>query len=715
MSSHRAVKIVLLLGTWSLFLLSACPGPSQDASVLRVKVLDPESNKPKPDVAVVVNDPRGAVTQIVRTDEQGMAAVSVPPGGGMVSTFQTDGSTFAYVDTIVDPPAGMMIPFASYSSLPAENLPTTLQVTLKGLPAGTAAVIYAGSCNSSGSIPANQATLRLEPCGAALIDLLLVAQNSQGDSLGWAALLALPAAPGQTLMKNVSVDRLDFAQTTLEITGVPPGDFAQLRLEPAGALRTRLWHAPLAFVSAGDSINGQYQAKLSLPRGLSQDGFVTTVGYSFRQPDDWRYSFFGSVNRSQEVKELPSQTSFAAAAIPQVRVTKPDLSDALHPRVSWEGGNYGDAVVAYTLYQVESGPDVLWEVHAAPDRPHSLRLPDFPTELVRYTPRHEGWVSLWQINYEHDDAVQSFAQHVTDRLVNRPRSMTVTSGLINFDAPTPETWSARSTGQSASLAAVLTNTNEAGGSETWLVGGAGLVLKQTGELWNKVPVPVTEDLRAISAGSDGSVLAVGGHGTVLEWNGSLWTAASSGTTAELYGAFGFSGDFFVVGTGGTILEKLPGNSTLVPRTSGTTQTLYGVWGNLYESMWAVGAAGTILKWNGSSFSVEQSPTSGDIDAIWGSSSSDIWAPTRQGEILHFDGVTWSVAYKSQQELFGISGSDSLNVWAVGAAGTILRWDGKSWKQEPSGTKTDLLGVWANGDRTVWAVGKDGAAYLGTRL
>jgi hypothetical protein len=46
-------------------------------------------------------------------------------------------------------------------------------------------------------------------------------------------------------------------------------------------------------------------------------------------------------------------------------------------------------------------------------------------------------------------------------------------------------------------------------------------------------------------------------------------------------------------------------------TSGTTSTLYGVWGSGANDVWAVGAGGVVLHWNGSAGSVTTASPNAD--------------------------------------------------------------------------------------------------------
>src|SRR5439155_245664 len=52
--------------------------------------------------------------------------------------------------------------------------------------------------------------------------------------------------------------------------------------------------------------------------------------------------------------------------------------------------------------------------------------------------------------------------------------------------------------------------------------------------------------------------------------------------------------------------------------SGTTQVLYGVWGSGRKDVFAVGTGGTILHYDGTSWTVQPSGTPQVLYGVWGS-------------------------------------------------------------------------------------------------
>ena len=133
--------------------------------------------------------------------------------------------------------------------------------------------------------------------------------------------------------------------------------------------------------------------------------------------------------------------------------------------------------------------------------------------------------------------------------------------------------------------------------------------------------------------------------------------------------------------------------------------LYGVWVNTATDVFTVGASGTILHYDGNSWSSMASGTTAALNGVWGSSGSNIFAVGDNGVILRYNGSSWSsMASGTTAWLNAVWGSSGTNVFAVGDNGVILRYNGSSWSSMNSGTSKSLYGVWCNSASSAFAVG-----------
>lgn len=171
----------------------------------------------------------------------------------------------------------------------------------------------------------------------------------------------------------------------------------------------------------------------------------------------------------------------------------------------------------------------------------------------------------------------------------------------------------------------------------------------------------------------------------------------------LRGVWGSSStDAWAVGVDGTIL-RWNGSDWSVHHTRAATE-LDGVWGSAPDDVWVVGSdggVGMILRWDGAAWSSTWAAPAAALRAIWGSAPDDVWAV---GEAtVHWDGTSWSFGGPCCG-LNGIWGSSRSDVWAVGPAGRVEHWDGVAWSRVATGAVENLTAVWGSSDRDVTVVG-----------
>jgi hypothetical protein len=205
-----------------------------------------------------------------------------------------------------------------------------------------------------------------------------------------------------------------------------------------------------------------------------------------------------------------------------------------------------------------------------------------------------------------------------------------------------------------------------------------------------------------------------------------------------------------------MVRRLAGGDLQLLKT-GVNKNIYGVWGTAADNVYAVGAQGTLLHWNGGSWTLQASLGGGtaDLRSVYGADATHVWAVGTAGAAAAFNGAVWKAipmlsgtanfngvfaATKSgggydvwaaaQQGLYrlvesggqaglqkfnptpygnylGIHGSDAEHIWAVGMTGVIAHWNGQSWKQQTSTTSIALRSVWAASATSVFAVGEKG--------
>ncbi len=166
---------------------------------------------------------------------------------------------------------------------------------------------------------------------------------------------------------------------------------------------------------------------------------------------------------------------------------------------------------------------------------------------------------------------------------------------------------------------------------------------------------------------------------------------------------------WAVGDSGTILFF--DGSTWSVQDSGISSWLGGVSGLDANHVWAVGYGGTILFYDGSNWATQGSGTTNDLYRICALDSNHVWAVGDGGIILFYNGSNWSTqASETTNALFGVSAADANHVWAVGDGGIILFYDGSNWSTQASETTNALFGVSAADANHVWATDNVGDIY-----
>ncbi len=155
----------------------------------------------------------------------------------------------------------------------------------------------------------------------------------------------------------------------------------------------------------------------------------------------------------------------------------------------------------------------------------------------------------------------------------------------------------------------------------------------------------------------------------------------------------------------------------------SVQLLNWVHGTSGRDIFAGGNNGTILHWDGSSWSSQPTPSTDPVWGLWAVASDDVWAvggnvnSSKPPFIWHWDGQSWSVSpipalvRPGVHALFKVWGSGPEDVWAVGQNGVILHWNGSVWSETGAGISQDLIGIWGTGPDNIVAVGGRGTAEL----
>lgn len=243
----------------------------------------------------------------------------------------------------------------------------------------------------------------------------------------------------------------------------------------------------------------------------------------------------------------------------------------------------------------------------------------------------------------------------------------------------------------------------------WLVGDDDTFLRWAGVVFQTFPARGNSDLRAVWGTGEDEIFAVGDRGRIRRFDGFNWQPEVSRTANNLRGVVGTAIGVIAVGEGGVLVRRPAEEWQL--ETSRRLNTLQAVWGTAADELWAVGANGTILQWDGSAWNdVDIGVNTTNIIGLHGSAADNVWAVGANSQTFRYTGAEegWNVVrVPTPETLNGVHVLSSTEAYAVGDAGVILHWDGNRWDLQPALTTDRLNGVWGARTTDIWAVGDSG--------
>ncbi|MBI5214129.1 MAG: T9SS type A sorting domain-containing protein [Ignavibacteriae bacterium] len=193
-----------------------------------------------------------------------------------------------------------------------------------------------------------------------------------------------------------------------------------------------------------------------------------------------------------------------------------------------------------------------------------------------------------------------------------------------------------------------------------------------------------------------------------------WETVNSGTTKMLFSITSLDANRLIaVGADGMILRSYDGGNTWIPDTIGApTNWLYSVVALNERNIWISGCGGTIMYFNGSSWSKRPSNTTNTLNGISFSDTNVGWTVGQQGTILKTTdgGNSWtSQTSGTSKWLNNVHASDTDNVIAVGDSGEVLRTTngGTNWTKIHSRTNEWLGAVCFTSANRGWISGSGG--------
>ncbi len=220
----------------------------------------------------------------------------------------------------------------------------------------------------------------------------------------------------------------------------------------------------------------------------------------------------------------------------------------------------------------------------------------------------------------------------------------------------------------------LTDLWGSGASDTLLMyasAAEGLVAKFSGGAWT------VEDLGTSNhegvGGSGPDALYTVGFGGVYRFDGATWTYEAVPGNVRLNDVYAVGLEAYAVGEGGVILRRDSATSSWIEMESGSDADLNSVTGTALDDVWAVGADGAALHFDGTAWTATETGTTVPLWSVFAPNSAAVFAVGNNGVALRWrDGAWESMLTGVSNNLYAVHGVSAANMWAVGNRGTALQ-------------------------------------------
>jgi len=240
-------------------------------------------------------------------------------------------------------------------------------------------------------------------------------------------------------------------------------------------------------------------------------------------------------------------------------------------------------------------------------------------------------------------------------------------------------------------------------TNAFVVGANAFLARWDGAKWSvDAPPPGMQAIREFKGvWTDGpkNAWAVGGNNAIVRFDGSGWSAVSDvakpiAATDNYNAVWGSGSDVWIAGDNTIVHCKGP--TACASESAPGSGVLRGIWGTSNTNVFAVGAAGRIVRYNGSSWSQMTSPATRALYRVAGSGPNDVWA-VGDSTLIHFDGSQWTDApsggdllglLRYEQNtgtggppaMVGLSVRGPKEVYMTSIFGEIGRYDGRLWQE-----------------------------------
>lgn len=261
------------------------------------------------------------------------------------------------------------------------------------------------------------------------------------------------------------------------------------------------------------------------------------------------------------------------------------------------------------------------------------------------------------------------------------------------------------------------------------------------DLWEDIPVTVTDTRRAWTKltgkddqgnrgiwGTAANNVYTANYLGLWKYNGSTWATIPEARWRTFYDVYGTSSsNVFAVGADGLIM-RYNGTTWTAQRFNGTTvanEPLYApvnparkyalraLWGLPAQNFTVtVGDSGTVLYHDGTTWTDFSVATNAALTDVWGTDYNNFYATTSDGRLLRWNGsyLAYVPGVNAPGPLNAVWGTSASNMYVAGDNGMLYRFDGTNWTRIWLPTRATLYAVWGTSSSNMFVGGEEGALY-----
>jgi hypothetical protein len=209
-------------------------------------------------------------------------------------------------------------------------------------------------------------------------------------------------------------------------------------------------------------------------------------------------------------------------------------------------------------------------------------------------------------------------------------------------------------------------------SRCFAVGNGGTLLQLSPTSCRQIDYGTTVGLLGIGGSSATGIYSAGNDGALLRYDGSSWARVRSGTLRSITRVCGTQ-DGHLIAACGSRIREFDGEewtSMDVTLTGYNYYSFADVWGLSMRGLFVLQGDG-IQHYDGSNWTSMDLPAlpSGDepgarLFDVWGSSAHDVYAVGAGGVVLHYDGTGWATTTAGESDLECVWGISESELYAV---------------------------------------------------